>query len=70
MITNDKGCGIRRETLPLSWWRRPLRLRRGPWSRGLRRRRVLALRRRHPGQHAGRCTARSAPSVPGRDGGI
>jgi hypothetical protein len=27
MITNDKFCCIRWGTLPLSWWRRPLRLR-------------------------------------------
>jgi hypothetical protein len=27
MITNDKFCCTRWGTLPLSWWRRPLRLR-------------------------------------------
>ena len=28
MITNDNFCGTRWGQLPLSWWRRPLRLRR------------------------------------------
>jgi hypothetical protein len=27
MIANDKACVTRWSTLPLSWWRRPLRLR-------------------------------------------
>lgn len=68
-ITSDKFCGPRWGPLPLSWWRRPRRVRRSRRQHGILLRRVCTVCRRNPCRHLGRSVGPSSHGMTARDGG-